>query len=310
MTNITKAAQQALDALFVAYDQTCSVGRPKDWKQIKDAIDALSKALQDKAGEVGERAAPYGYCPECGAPGVMRERRPDGDDKCSNGHQYPSRTAHASLTTQPAAQATHDEDETTLRDVDPKADAFLADQQATPEPVRWPEAPKSAGMATSQEAGKWRITLEFDHDTDAHATHTALMDAGWLHRTIRTQPATPPQQAAGEPVVLPSFDACSAKKEAGLKLNPLERFVLENDPADPEESAGFSLSLLQAIDFVVAAHPAPGVPEIDYTALIHAAWGKHKYAQGTGGCIAFKHGAEWFRYIALAAAQSKGADHG
>lgn len=53
-----------------------------------------------------EREAPYGYCPECGAPGVTRERRPDGDDKCSNGHRYPSRSAHASLPTQPAAQAT------------------------------------------------------------------------------------------------------------------------------------------------------------------------------------------------------------
>lgn len=38
--------------------------------------------------------APYGYCPECGALGVMRERRPGGDDKCANGHSYPSRNAH------------------------------------------------------------------------------------------------------------------------------------------------------------------------------------------------------------------------
>jgi hypothetical protein len=35
----------------------------------------------------------YGYCPVCGAEGVSRERRPDGDDKCQNGHKYPSRTA-------------------------------------------------------------------------------------------------------------------------------------------------------------------------------------------------------------------------
>lgn len=40
------------------------------------------------------QAAPYGYCPECGEPGVTRERRPDGDDKCVNGHRYPSRNAH------------------------------------------------------------------------------------------------------------------------------------------------------------------------------------------------------------------------
>lgn len=35
----------------------------------------------------------YGYCPECGMPGVERERRPDGNDRCSRGHVYPSRNA-------------------------------------------------------------------------------------------------------------------------------------------------------------------------------------------------------------------------
>ena len=33
---------------------------------------------------------PYGYCPKCGQPGVSRERRPDGNDRCGNGHTYPS----------------------------------------------------------------------------------------------------------------------------------------------------------------------------------------------------------------------------
>ena len=37
--------------------------------------------------------APYGYCPVCGLPGVTRERRPGGDDRCDAGHAYPSSTA-------------------------------------------------------------------------------------------------------------------------------------------------------------------------------------------------------------------------
>ena len=37
--------QQALDALKVAFGQTCSVGRPKDWQQIKASIAALTAAL-------------------------------------------------------------------------------------------------------------------------------------------------------------------------------------------------------------------------------------------------------------------------
>lgn len=38
--------------------------------------------------------AVYGYCPECGAKGVTRERRPNGNDKCANGHTYSSSVAH------------------------------------------------------------------------------------------------------------------------------------------------------------------------------------------------------------------------
>lgn len=54
--------------------------------------------------------APYGWCPVCGEKGVMRERRPNGDDMCRGGHKYPSRdalrnqpdyTTHTSNATQP-----------------------------------------------------------------------------------------------------------------------------------------------------------------------------------------------------------------
>lgn len=44
---------------------------------------------------------PYGLCPVCGQPGFARERRPNGNDTCPNGHTYPSRDAVAdkSMTT-------------------------------------------------------------------------------------------------------------------------------------------------------------------------------------------------------------------
>ena len=51
-------------------------------------------AAQDKLAQPAqEPVAVYGYCPECGAKGVMRERRPNGNDKCANGHTYPSNTS-------------------------------------------------------------------------------------------------------------------------------------------------------------------------------------------------------------------------
>ncbi len=40
---------------------------------------------------------PYGFCPICKAPGISRERRLDGNDRCSNGHIYKSRAALKSI---------------------------------------------------------------------------------------------------------------------------------------------------------------------------------------------------------------------
>lgn len=35
----------------------------------------------------------YGFCPICGVAGTERERRLNGDDRCANGHKYPSAKA-------------------------------------------------------------------------------------------------------------------------------------------------------------------------------------------------------------------------
>ena len=35
----------------------------------------------------------YGYCPVCGGMGKSRERRIDGNDRCENGHIYPSKAS-------------------------------------------------------------------------------------------------------------------------------------------------------------------------------------------------------------------------
>ncbi len=59
---------------------------------------SVDKALSDAMAETLARTAArdatrYGYCPRCGGVGVNRERRLNGNDRCENGHQYPS--AHA-----------------------------------------------------------------------------------------------------------------------------------------------------------------------------------------------------------------------
>jgi len=39
----------------------------------------------------------YGLCPTCKTEGVSRERRPNGNDRCANGHIYPSKDAISPL---------------------------------------------------------------------------------------------------------------------------------------------------------------------------------------------------------------------
>jgi len=43
--------------------------------------------------EVKATTSPLGNCPECGVKGKSRERRPNGNDTCENGHVYPSKNA-------------------------------------------------------------------------------------------------------------------------------------------------------------------------------------------------------------------------
>jgi len=88
-----KAMKMALEALEDIF------GKNKvDVTVINVIKEALAEHAMRETQRLGqeieqEPVAVYGYCPECGAKGVMRERRPNGNDKCANGHTYPSSTS-------------------------------------------------------------------------------------------------------------------------------------------------------------------------------------------------------------------------
>ena len=65
-------------------------GTHENRAKVQKAVTAIKKYM---AQPEQEPVAVYGYCPQCGAKGVMRERRPNGNDKCANGHTYPSSTS-------------------------------------------------------------------------------------------------------------------------------------------------------------------------------------------------------------------------
>lgn len=46
----------------------------------------------------------YGYCPLCNSPGITRERRPNGNDECAQGHLYSSRLAVKKIITKQLPQ--------------------------------------------------------------------------------------------------------------------------------------------------------------------------------------------------------------
>ena len=79
-TNVRQLIADLLSALEYHTEQT----RPIEFSRV--AIEAAREYLKKPEPE----PAAYGYCPECGAKGVMRERRPNGNDTCENGHVYPS----------------------------------------------------------------------------------------------------------------------------------------------------------------------------------------------------------------------------
>ena len=62
------------------------------WQEIGELHKRHAPSLNADAGADVEliNFSVFGYCPTCGAPGVSRERRPDGNDTCQNGHEYPS----------------------------------------------------------------------------------------------------------------------------------------------------------------------------------------------------------------------------
>lgn len=87
-----KAAEAA--RRIVEWQENRSHGPVLDFDKDACTVARAYLAALPAAPTQGEGSI-YGYCPVCGAMGVNRERRPNGNDQCANGHTYPSAQAHA-----------------------------------------------------------------------------------------------------------------------------------------------------------------------------------------------------------------------
>ena len=102
MSKQTEALKLAREALSPwASEDANHTEQYAAYHAIREALAEQETVLPGGGHVPAVPVAVYGYCPECGGAGVMRERRPNGDDKCTNGHKYPSSKA---LAEQPAQQ--------------------------------------------------------------------------------------------------------------------------------------------------------------------------------------------------------------
>jgi RNA polymerase-binding transcription factor DksA len=64
-----------------------------DVSLIRESEDEEEETITEEENDMENETSPYGFCPECGAPGKTRERRLNGNDTCENGCTYPSKDA-------------------------------------------------------------------------------------------------------------------------------------------------------------------------------------------------------------------------
>ena len=90
---LTHFLEKSYGKLVTGYDENWAVRLDRLKKELEDEADGVDDLAIIDAKEAKEPARPYGFCPVCYYPGISRERRPNGDDYCTNGHGYPSKDA-------------------------------------------------------------------------------------------------------------------------------------------------------------------------------------------------------------------------
>jgi hypothetical protein len=85
--NISLAQRDLFEYMYVNKNDVRASEIHNELKNLSNRISTLIKDRPIK------KVVGYGFCPQCGAKGVSRERRINGNDKCENGHSYPSREA-------------------------------------------------------------------------------------------------------------------------------------------------------------------------------------------------------------------------
>ena len=180
MSKQTEALKLALEALEAKGDAWIVLER-KAKAAIREALAEQETVLPGGGHVPAVPVAVYGYCPECGGAGVMRERRPNGDDKCTNGHKYPSSKA---LAEQPAQQ---EQGDSNCQDADGCPTEMAVLQRFwRGEPIPAEHYPVWFKPAQQQEPVAWVLEWTFNgeergrrlYDDETHCVFDAENDGG------------------------------------------------------------------------------------------------------------------------------------
>jgi hypothetical protein len=69
----------------------CACGHTAPTKEFMQSVAQVDLQKTEPLGASSDgKKAPYGYCPICNDIGSVREKRPNGNDRCIQGHTYPS----------------------------------------------------------------------------------------------------------------------------------------------------------------------------------------------------------------------------
>ena len=79
----------------ILYGPPDKYGKSEKFHICVGCFQTMKEKFSNQEISIDKKGSVYGYCPFCGAPGITRERCPNGNDTCENGHKYLSSTALA-----------------------------------------------------------------------------------------------------------------------------------------------------------------------------------------------------------------------
>ena len=205
------------------------------WNEMRASYGARQAALEAK----DEPVANYGYCPVCGAKGTSRERHPDGNTTCVNGHKYKSRDTLSA----PPQQEAKDEPVAWVPYLSDRADGVQGHYAI----ARW--NPRGYREVWNLRRHTWGA---FSDDV------MSLEEADYLLQqiTIPTRKPTPPAQ--------PVIDESTAKRIATTlgwepKRKPLTDEQIEHIRQQPQHHKGEFDYTFDEVSFARAIEAAHGI---------------------------------------------------